>query len=303
MSKLHPNGKVSANGSRKTDPKSTKPDKSEAATSGRDAGGRFAPGNAGGPGNPMARKVASLRKALLDSTTPEQIMEVAEKLRQLAIEGDVPAAKLFYAYTLGKPTSPTCDPDRVNQHEWMGYEEEVFLNNAISKFTDMPTPDVWLLLVRLLRATNAEKLQRSLFGWATGSEKELAKFHKKEDDLSEQELSEMLQNMGEAKNWDKLKATAAAPQPAAAKTPPPVAAAAQKPEKKTAPTPSTNGSNGTHARQPQTAANGTASATNGKKPTPKQENAAKTPSPNGSNRVAAWLPKGQRPRGKVVPRF
>src|SRR5207248_10793741 len=36
---------------------------------GRDARGRFAPGNPGGPGNPFARRVAELRTALLDMVT------------------------------------------------------------------------------------------------------------------------------------------------------------------------------------------------------------------------------------------
>jgi len=36
------------------------------SSDGRDTMGRFAPGNSGGPGNPFARKVASLRQALLD---------------------------------------------------------------------------------------------------------------------------------------------------------------------------------------------------------------------------------------------
>ncbi len=35
----------------------------QAAATGRDAGGRFAAGNAGAPGNPFARRVAALRSA------------------------------------------------------------------------------------------------------------------------------------------------------------------------------------------------------------------------------------------------
>ena len=37
----------------------------------RDARGRFAPGNQGGPGNPFARRVAALRQSLLDAVPPK----------------------------------------------------------------------------------------------------------------------------------------------------------------------------------------------------------------------------------------
>ena len=39
---------------------------------GRDVHGRFTKANPGGPGNPFARKVAALRKALLDSVSEGQ---------------------------------------------------------------------------------------------------------------------------------------------------------------------------------------------------------------------------------------
>lgn len=60
--------------------------------SGRDERGRFAQGNPGGPGNPHVRRVAELRAAVMAATTGEQVQEVMDKLRKLALEGDVRAA-------------------------------------------------------------------------------------------------------------------------------------------------------------------------------------------------------------------
>ena len=47
---------------------------------GRDARGRFAKGNAGGPGNPHARKVAQLRSALLRAVSAGDLRAVVKKL-------------------------------------------------------------------------------------------------------------------------------------------------------------------------------------------------------------------------------
>jgi hypothetical protein len=87
------------------------------ADKGRDQNGRFAQGNQGGPGNPFARQVAALRKALLDKVTPEDIQAIAEKLILQAKCGNVQAAKLVLSYTIGKP-KPTVEPDNLDAEEW-----------------------------------------------------------------------------------------------------------------------------------------------------------------------------------------
>jgi hypothetical protein len=70
---------------------------------GRDAGGRFAKGNAGGPGNPYAARVAKLRAALLDAVTTEDIEAVARALVRQARQGDVASIRELLSRTLGKP--------------------------------------------------------------------------------------------------------------------------------------------------------------------------------------------------------
>jgi hypothetical protein len=99
-------------------PASAKP---QAAEGGRDAHGRFASGNGGGPGNPFARQVAALRKALLASVTDADMEAIMRELLRQAKEGNLAAARLLLSYTLGKP-APAVDPDTLDFHEWELYQ-------------------------------------------------------------------------------------------------------------------------------------------------------------------------------------
>ena len=80
------------------------------------AKGRFVRGNSGGPGNPFARQVAELRKAMLEAVTVSRIRNIAESMIQRAESGDVAAARLVLQYTLGKPAAAV-EPDRVEIDE------------------------------------------------------------------------------------------------------------------------------------------------------------------------------------------
>jgi hypothetical protein len=63
--------------------------------------GRFLVGNPGGPGNPFAGKVAKLREAGWKSVKPAEVRKVYRKLLDLALSGDVPAARLLLDRLLG----------------------------------------------------------------------------------------------------------------------------------------------------------------------------------------------------------
>jgi hypothetical protein len=89
---------------------------------GRDAHGRFRPGNQGGPGNPFARKVAALRKTLLDCVSEQDLKDMAEALKLKARQGDTAAIKLLLQYSVGKPESPK-DPDRMDADEWQRLQQ------------------------------------------------------------------------------------------------------------------------------------------------------------------------------------
>ena len=70
---------------------------------GRDAGGRFGRGNAGGPGNPYARQVAELRAAIMRAVSAADIEAIVAKLVEQAKDGNLPAARELFERTLGKP--------------------------------------------------------------------------------------------------------------------------------------------------------------------------------------------------------
>ncbi len=84
---------------------------------GRDANGRFAPGNRCGAGNPFYRKQAELRRAVLTLFTPEDVASLLRVMLALGRNGDVAAAKVFLEYVVGKPHKAP-DPDREELHEW-----------------------------------------------------------------------------------------------------------------------------------------------------------------------------------------
>jgi hypothetical protein len=94
----------------------------EAEENGRDARGRFTPNNAGGPGNPFARRVAGLRKVLLEAVSDEDLRVVAEQLVVKAKMGDLAATKLLFQYVLGRAAA-TVDPDTVDVEEVELYKQ------------------------------------------------------------------------------------------------------------------------------------------------------------------------------------
>ena len=69
----------------------------------RGPNGRFAPGNAGGPGNPYAARVGELRSALIDAVKPGDLKAIAKALVEAAKGGDVAAAKVVFERVLGRP--------------------------------------------------------------------------------------------------------------------------------------------------------------------------------------------------------
>ena len=73
----------------------------EPFTDGRDASGRFLPGNPGGTGNPHAKKVGKLRSALLAAVSQADMRAIVKRLVQDAKGGDAAAARLILDRCLG----------------------------------------------------------------------------------------------------------------------------------------------------------------------------------------------------------
>lgn len=59
-----------------------------------------------GPGNPFAARVHELRRTLLDAITPDALHRVVIRMIELAVEGDVAAAKVVIERAVGKPIEP-----------------------------------------------------------------------------------------------------------------------------------------------------------------------------------------------------
>jgi hypothetical protein len=72
-----------------------------APTGGRDARGRFAPGNRFAKGNPQAARVGRLRSELIESVKIKDMAEIVASLVERAKAGDTAAAKLLLDRVLG----------------------------------------------------------------------------------------------------------------------------------------------------------------------------------------------------------
>jgi hypothetical protein len=81
---------------------------------GRDAKGRFAPGNQVARGNPFARRMARLRSRALAAVSGPDLEAIVRQLVAAAKAGDVAAAKVLLPYLLGRPPEAV-DPDRLLQ--------------------------------------------------------------------------------------------------------------------------------------------------------------------------------------------
>jgi hypothetical protein len=128
---------------------------------GRDAQGRFTKGGPGGPGNPFARQVAQLRQVLLDRLTEADLQAITDKLIDLAKDGNVPATKLLFSYTLGKP-SAAVEPDQMDVQEWQHFQQTASMAGELPGLLATPDPSFPLALVRAARPGVASDLTREL---------------------------------------------------------------------------------------------------------------------------------------------
>jgi len=78
-------------------------------SNGRDSNGRFANGNAGGPGNPGVKHAAQLRQrlndALFKTCAPDRLTAAIDAVLKLAEAGDVAALKLLMERIAGPPVA------------------------------------------------------------------------------------------------------------------------------------------------------------------------------------------------------
>jgi hypothetical protein len=111
---------------------------------------RFVAGNPGGPGNPFARQTAAFKKAIHAATTPDEAKALARKIFEMAMEGNLTAAKLYFSYTAGKPQE-AMDPDRVDVHELEVFRDTAPLKAESAQLIDAGLPEPHLHLIRTMR--------------------------------------------------------------------------------------------------------------------------------------------------------
>src|SRR5262249_1328025 len=119
---------------------------------GRTARGRFAQGNAGGPGNPFARQLGRIRSALLGGLSDADMKSVAAKLVRMVVdEGNLDAARLRLSYTVGPPLQKSVDPDRLDLDEY-----RLLLDHPHSDYVRPTVPaDVAVVIQRGRQALSA----------------------------------------------------------------------------------------------------------------------------------------------------
>lgn len=128
-----------------------------AAQEGRGAGGKFTKGNKLGRGNPFTRQLGQLRREFLAVATPDKIRALADKLYRRAMGGDVPSAKIFLAYAVGRPVD-AIDPDSLDADE-------------VRRLLDVPKPvDLSVEMMERLDPETLAALARTVIGKATDVE-------------------------------------------------------------------------------------------------------------------------------------
>jgi hypothetical protein len=87
-----------------------------------------------------------LRQAAVAAITAEDVRAILAKMAELALAGDVQAAKLVLAYAIGRPAA-AANPDRLDVQEWKHFKETApMINEAESLLT--PEPRVLLPGIR-----------------------------------------------------------------------------------------------------------------------------------------------------------
>jgi len=109
--------------------------------------------------------VAALRQATLDVVKPEDLQAIIVRLVLAAQQGDVAAARLVLAYTLGKP-APAVDPDALDLHEWALWQQMPVPNEALQALLGpLQVPLACVLartLLPLLQDTVSKQLAQQL---------------------------------------------------------------------------------------------------------------------------------------------
>lgn len=81
----------------------------------RNPAGRFAPGNAGGPGNPHAKRSAEIRSLIYRTVSDDDLQAIIASLVQQAKAGDLPAAREVLDRCMGRPPQGLYESDETGR--------------------------------------------------------------------------------------------------------------------------------------------------------------------------------------------
>jgi hypothetical protein len=110
-----------------------------------------------------------LRREIMQNTTPEDIRGICLKLKALALDGNVGAAKLLVSYTMGKPLSVE-SPDQLNLVEFKHFLAEIaLLETPHDQINLNPDIGLALLMTRMQRQMAGYKMSRGLAGGVTAT--------------------------------------------------------------------------------------------------------------------------------------
>src|SRR5262245_37912515 len=84
-------------------------------------------------------RMAALRAALLECATAERMKALGEKLYELAMAGDLAAAKLLLTYAIGKAPEAE-DADRLDLDEWAIADAAPTVGQFLRAFADSLRP-------------------------------------------------------------------------------------------------------------------------------------------------------------------
>jgi hypothetical protein len=139
-----------------------------AASEAHDGRGRFVKNNAGGSGNPWCRKVASVRRALLESVGEKGAAEVGKALVRRVVEhGDLAACELLLKWTLGAPAL-AAGPDDCDADEATRAQAAVPLGKLVR--LDAVSPAVAAVLARVVQRVVLVLAANGQVGQLVGSE-------------------------------------------------------------------------------------------------------------------------------------
>jgi len=102
-----------------------------------------------------------LRETMLKTISPEDLQGIAGAMVERAKQGDVAAARLVLAYTVGKP-GPAVDPDNLDVQEWLLWQQMAVPTQAVQGLVGNLQAPLACILARTLLPLIQQSLAQEL---------------------------------------------------------------------------------------------------------------------------------------------